>query len=42
MVNRRKTAQELYSSLPQEGSYCLTTLLCPAGPKAKLGRSAAG
>ncbi len=37
VVNRRKTAQELYSSLPQEGSYCLTTLLCPADRKAKLG-----
>ncbi|MDD6034443.1 MAG: CRISPR-associated helicase Cas3' [Oscillospiraceae bacterium] len=30
VVNRRKTAQELYKTLPREGSYCLTTLLCPA------------
>lgn len=28
VVNRRDTAQELYSALPDEGSYCLTTLLC--------------
>ena len=28
VVNRRKTAQELYAELPMEGSYCLTTLLC--------------
>lgn len=28
IVNRRKTAQELYAALPEEGSYCLTTLLC--------------
>lgn len=28
VVNRRKTAQSLFSSLPEEGSYCLTTLLC--------------
>ncbi len=33
VVNRRKTAQELYGSLPEEGSYCLTTLLCPANRK---------
>lgn len=30
IVNRRKTAQELYEALPAEGSYCLTTLLCAA------------
>ena len=28
VVNRRSTAQELFSALPPEGSYCLTTLLC--------------
>ena len=28
VVNRRKTAQQLYAALPAEGSYCLTTLLC--------------
>lgn len=33
IVNRRKTAQELYNSLPKEGSYCLTTLLYPAHRK---------
>ena len=33
VVNRRSTAQELYKSLPEEGSYCLTTLLCPADRK---------
>ena len=30
VVNRRKTAQELFARLPQEGSYCLTTLLSAA------------
>ncbi len=34
VVNRRKTAQELYAGLPKEGSYCLTTLLYPAHRKA--------
>ena len=33
IVNRRKTAQELFEALPREGSYCLTTLLCPAHRK---------
>ena len=33
IVNRRKTAQELYHNLPKEGSYCLTTLLYPAHRK---------
>lgn len=28
VVNRRSTAQELYNALPEEGRYCLTTLLC--------------
>ena len=28
VVNRRKTAQELFAQLPPEGRYCLTTLLC--------------
>ena len=33
VVNRRATAQRLYALLPAEGSYCLTTLLCPADRK---------
>ena len=33
VVNRRATAQKLYELLPEEGSYCLTTLLCPADRK---------
>lgn len=34
VVNRRKTAQALFASLPDdEGSYCLTTLLYPAHRK---------
>ena len=36
VVNRRRQAQELYSSLPKDGSYCLTTLLCPSDRKLKL------
>lgn len=36
VVNRRKTAQELYKRLPEEGRYCLTTLLCPQDRKKKL------
>ncbi len=36
VVNRRKTAQALYQSLPREGSFCLTTLLCPASRKQKI------
>ena len=36
VVNRRKTAQELYAALPPEGSFCLTTLLCPRDRKEKL------
>ena len=36
VVNRRKTAQELYAALPEEGSYCLTTLLCAADRREKL------
>lgn len=36
VVNRRKTAQELFAALPQEGSYCLTTLLCAAHRREKL------
>lgn len=35
IVNKRKTAQELYSKIPQEGAYCLTTLLCPFDRKIK-------
>ncbi len=36
VVNRRATAQQLYSLLPEEGSYCLTTLLCPADRRKQL------
>lgn len=35
IVNKRKTAQELYARLPKEGAFCLTTLLCPAHRKKK-------
>lgn len=35
IVNRRKTAQEIYSRIPTEGAYCLTTLLCPFDRKRK-------
>lgn len=33
VVNRRATAHQLFERLPREGSYCLTTLLCPADRK---------
>ena len=33
VVNRRATAQRLFEALPDEGSYCLTTLLCAADRK---------
>ena len=33
IVNRRKTAQELFAALPAEGRFCLTTLQCPAHRK---------
>lgn len=36
VVNRRKTAQELFNSLPEEGRFCLTTLLCAADRKNQL------
>ncbi|MCD8330927.1 MAG: CRISPR-associated helicase Cas3' [Oscillospiraceae bacterium] len=37
VVNRRKTAQEIYTALPMDGgSFCLTTLLCAADRRAKL------
>lgn len=36
VVNRRKTAQTLFSALPEEGSYCLTTLLCAADRRRQL------
>lgn len=36
VVNKRKTAQELFCLLPQEGSYCLTTLLCPQDRKKQI------
>ncbi len=38
VVNRRKTAQQLYEMLEPEGRYCLTTLLCPADRKRLLGQ----
>ncbi len=37
VVNRRKTAQQIYTGLPKDGgSFCLTTLLCAADRRAKL------
>lgn len=36
VVNRRKTAQSLFAALPPEGSYCLTTLLCPTDRQRQL------
>lgn len=36
VVNRRKTAQELFAALPGKGSYCLTTLLCAADRRRQL------
>lgn len=33
VVNGRATAQRLFGMLPQEGCYCLTTLLCPVDRK---------
>ena len=33
VLNRRKTVQELYTALEEEGRYCLTTLLYPAHRK---------
>lgn len=36
VVNRRKTAQALFAALPQDGSYCLTTLLCAADRRRQL------
>lgn len=38
IVNRRATAQQLFEMLPQEGRYCLTTLLCPADRKRLLAK----
>ena len=35
IVNKRKTAQELYRKLEGKGVYCLTTLLCPSDRKAR-------
>lgn len=35
IVNRRKTAQELYRKLEGEGVFCLSTLLCPVDRKTK-------
>ena len=36
VVNRRKTAQTLFAALPQDGSYCLTSLLCAADRRRQL------
>ena len=36
VVNRRSTAQTLYDALPQEGRFCLTTLLCAADRRAQI------
>ena len=36
VVNRRKFAQQVYAQWPEQGSYCLTTLLCPQHRKQKL------
>ena len=36
VVNRRKTAQDLFAHLPAEGSYCLTTFLCAADRRRQL------
>ena len=36
VVNRRKTAQTMFAALPQDGSYCLTTLLCAADRRRQL------
>lgn len=38
IVNRRKTAQDLFEKLPQDGSFCLTTLLCAADRRTQLDR----
>ncbi len=36
IVNKRKTAQQIYEKIEQEGAYCLTTLLYPADRKKKI------
>ncbi|MCD7772209.1 MAG: CRISPR-associated helicase Cas3' [Oscillospiraceae bacterium] len=36
IVNTRANAQSLYESLPEEGSYCLTTFLCSTDRKMQL------
>ena len=36
IVNTRRRAQELYSELEKDGSFCLTTLVCPLDRKIKL------
>ncbi len=36
VVNLRKTAKEIFERLPNEGSYCLTTLLCAADRRIRL------
>lgn len=36
IVNQRKTAQEIFEWIKEEGTYCLTTLIYPAARKRKL------
>lgn len=36
IVNKRKTAQEIYKEIETDGAYCLTTLLYPADRKRKI------
>lgn len=36
IVNKRKTAQEIYKNIEHDGAFCLTTLLYPAGRKEKI------
>lgn len=36
IVNRRKSAQEIYKCVEEEGTYCLTTLIYPAARKKKI------
>lgn len=36
IVNRRASAQTLFDGLPEEGRYCLTTLICPHHRKRQL------
>lgn len=38
IVNKRKTAQQIYEKIEHEGAYCLTTLLYPADRKGKIAK----